>query len=154
MDIWIAIVLVSFGLIFLILEVFIFPGVGISGVIGLISVVVGIIIAFKLDTYLGLLTLGGSLVGTSILIYFAIKYDTLSIMSLSSKIDSKVNENHLDVVKQNDKGMTISRLAPMGKAQFGDYYCEVSSLDEFIEENTPIQILYIQNNTIFVSTIK
>ncbi|MFT6801281.1 MAG: membrane-bound ClpP family serine protease [Salibacteraceae bacterium] len=153
MDIWIALVLVLFGLIFLILEVFIFPGVGISGVIGVISLLAGVIIAFKIDVYWGLFTLLGSLVGTSVLVYFAIKLDTFSIMALTKNIDSKVDFNNLNVLQVNDQGITISRLAPMGKAEFNNMHSEVSSQDEFIDENTPIKITYIKNNTIFVSPI-
>ncbi|MGB0807215.1 MAG: hypothetical protein ACPGRC_11020 [Salibacteraceae bacterium] len=154
MDIWVAILLVSFGLIFLVLEVFVFPGVGLSGVLGIISLGIGVFIAFKLDTYLGLFTLGGSLVGTSILVYFSIKYDTFSIMSLTTNIDSKVEVNHIKELKINDTGVSVSRLAPMGKAQFNEFYSEVSTQGGFIEENTPIIISNIKNNTIFVSPIK
>jgi membrane-bound ClpP family serine protease len=145
--------LVSFGLIFLVLEVFVFPGVGLSGALGIVSLTAGVIIAFKLDTYLGLFTLGGSLVGTTILVYFSIKYDTFSIMSLTTNIDSKVDVNHLGELQVHDEGISISRLAPMGKAQFKNLYSEVSSQEGFIEENTPIFISNIKNNTIYVSPI-
>lgn len=154
MDIWLAIVLVSFGLIFLVLEVFVFPGVGISGVLGIISLGIGVYIAFQLDTYLGLFTLASSLLGTSILVYFSIKFDTFSMMSLKTNIDSKVEVNHLSELKISDTGISISRLAPMGKAQFNDFYSEVSSQEGFIEENSPIIITNIKDNTIFVSPIK
>jgi membrane-bound ClpP family serine protease len=154
MDIWLAIVLVSFGLIFLVLEVFVFPGVGISGVLGIISLGIGVYIAFQLDTYLGLFTLASSLLGTSILVYFSIKFDTFSMMSLKTNIDSIVEVNHLSELKISDTGISISRLSPMGKAQFNDFYSEVSSQEGFIEENSPIIITNIKDNTIFVSPIK
>ena len=133
MDIWVALLLVSFGLLFLILEVFVFPGVGVSGLVGILALGAGVTMAFMQDTYLGMLTLGGSLVGTSILIYMSIKFDTFSIMSLSTQIDSKVQVNHLKELKVNDEGVTVSRLAPMGKARFGNLYSEVSSCGSSID---------------------
>lgn len=153
MDIWVAILLVSFGLVFLVLEVFVFPGVGLSGAVGLISLTIGVIMAFKIDTYTGLFVLGGSLVGTSILVYYSIKFDTFSIMSLKTNIDSKVAVNHLDELTVGDKGVAISRISPMGKAQFNDFFSEVASQSGFIEENSPIEIIEIKDNTIFVSPI-
>jgi membrane-bound ClpP family serine protease len=153
MDIWVALLLVSFGLLFLVLEVFVFPGVGISGLVGILALGAGVTMAFMQDTYLGMLTLGGSLIGTSILIYLSIKFDTFSIMSLSTQIDSKVQVNHLKELKVNDEGVTISRLAPMGKARFGNMYSEVSSWNGYVEENTPIKIEKIKDNTIFVTSL-
>ena len=153
MDIWVALLLVSFGLLFLVMEVFVFPGVGISGLVGILALGAGVTMAFMQDTYLGMLTLGGSLIGTSILIYLSIKFDTFSIMSLATQIDSKVQVNHLKELNINDEGVSISRLAPMGKARFGNMYSEVSSWNGYIEENTPIKIEKIKDNTIFVTSL-
>ena len=154
MDIWVALILIVFGLIFLVLEIFVFPGVGFSGVIGFISVVAGIVIAFRIDTYLGLTFLAGSSVGTSVLIYYSIKMDTFSMMSLKRNIKSKVNVNHLTDLKIGDEGVTISRLAPMGKAEINNYIVEVASHEGFIDQNVVIRITQINDNTIFVSPIK
>jgi membrane-bound ClpP family serine protease len=153
MDIWVALVLVIFGLIFLVLEVFIFPGVGISGIVGFIALTAGVVMAFMLDTHLGVYMLIGAAVGSSILAYLAVKFDTFSLMALKRQIDSKVEVNHLKDLKLNDLGTTISRLAPMGKAQFGAFMVEVSSYDGFIDENSPIKIEKIKDNTIFVTHV-
>jgi len=153
MDIWVAILLVVFGLLFLVLEVFVFPGVGVSGLVGIIALSVGVYIAFQLNFETGLTVLGGSVVGTSVMIYLSVKYDSFSMMSLNTEINSKVDVNHLSELKVGDTGTTISRLAPMGKARFEEMYAEVSSWDGFIDENTPIKIEKIKDNTIFVSPI-
>lgn len=153
MDIWIALVLIVFGLLFLVLEVFVFPGVGVSGIVGILALGSGVVIAFMIDTTFGMISLGGSLVGASILVYLSIKFDTFSKMSLATNIDSVIKVNHISELNVNDKGVTISRLSPMGKARFGNFYSEVSSWDGFIEEETPIKIEKIVDNTIFVSQI-
>lgn len=154
MDIWLAILLISFGLIFLVLEIFVFPGIGISGIIGLISLGIGVYISFRLSTNLGVIMLTSSLVGTSILVYLSVKLDVFSKFSLAKNIDSKVDVNYFSELSLDDEGITISRLAPMGKARFGSKYLEVSSFEGFIEENTPIKISKLSDHTIFVSSLK
>ena len=154
MDIWVALILIAFGLLFLVLEVFVFPGFGVSGVVGLLALGAGVIIAFQINFTVGMYTLGGTLVGTIILIYLSIRFDTLSKIALLKNIDSKVDVNHLSDVKLNEEGVSVSRITPMGKARFGNYYVEVSAWSGFIEENQPIKIIKISNNTIYVSLIK
>lgn len=153
MDIWVAVILLVFGVIFLLLEIFVFPGLGVTGVVGLISLILGVIIAFNQSTEAGMYTLGGVLVSVSVLIYISIKTDTLSTMALSKNIDSKVEMNEMTKLKIGEEGVTVSRLAPMGKARFGNVYSEVSSWEGYIEENTPVRIEKFIDNTIFVSPI-
>lgn len=154
MDIWIAVVLVVFGLLFLVLEVFIFPGFGVSGVIGLLCLGFGIYLAFQTDSSLGWGVLVGSVSGTSILLYVSVKYDLLSKGLLKTNIDSQVKVNHLDELQPKDEGVTISRLAPMGKAELKGFTVEVTSEEGLIDPEVPIYITHINNNTIFVSPIK
>ncbi len=154
MDIWIAVVLVVFGLLFLVLEIFIFPGFGISGVVGLICVGIGIYLAFQTSGNMGWTILAGSATGTGILFYVSMKYNLLSRASLKTNIDAQVKVNHLDKLEANDEGVSISRLAPMGKAEFKGYRVEVNSVEGYIAENMPVYITHIKNNNIFVSSLK
>ena len=153
MDIWVAITLVIFGLLFLVLEVFIFPGVGISGLVGILSLGAGVFMAFKIDTFTGIITLTVALLGSSIMVWLSMKYNVFSKMFLSKSIDSKIQVNHLAELKEGDHGQTVSRLAPMGKVRFGNLYSEVTSWDGFIDEHTDVTIVKINDNTIFVSPL-
>tara|TARA_R110002050_G_scaffold141251_2_gene266366 strand:+ start:77316 stop:77777 length:462 start_codon:yes stop_codon:yes gene_type:complete len=153
MDIWVAIILVTFGLLFLALEVFVFPGVGISGLLGVVALIGGIVVAFMLDTYTGYYMLASVVVGSSALIYISIRLDSFSVMSLQKNSDSSMKVNHLEELKENDKGVSISRLAPMGKARINSFVVEVSSRTGFIDENVAIKIERITDNTIFVSPL-
>lgn len=151
MDIWVAITLIVFGLIFLVLEIFVFPGIGISGIVGIISLIAGVLISFKISTNYGMLASVSSLAIAGFALWFSVKSKAFSKMFLSQEIDGKVNLNHLSEVTVEQEGISISRIAPMGKARFNDYYCEVTSWEGFIDEHTPIKIVKIDNNTIFVT---
>jgi len=153
MDIWVALTLIFFGLLFLVLEVFVFPGVGVSGIVGILALGAGVFIAFKINTFTGMTTLSGTLISSSILVWLSMKYNAFSKMFLSKSIDNKIEVNHLADLKQGDTGKTISRLAPMGKARFGNMYSEVTSWDGFIDEDTDVSIVKINDNTIFVSPL-
>lgn len=153
MDIWVAITLVIFGLLFLVLEVFIFPGVGVSGIVGILSLGIGVYIAFKIDSFTGAVILITSLLISSAMVWYSLKYNVFKKMLLSKNIESKVEVNHLKELKEGDQGKTISRLAPMGKARFGNLYSEVSSWEGLINENTDVTIVKINDNTIFVSPL-
>mgnify|MGYP000423024692 CR=1 FL=1 len=154
MDIWLAVVLVVFGLLFLVLEVFVFPGFGVSGIVGLVCLGLGVYLTFQTNDLMGWTVLMGSLSGASILLYVSVKYDLLSRVSLKKNIDYQVKVNHLEELKPEDKGITISRLAPMGKAEINGFVVEVNSMDGFIDQEQAIYITHIKNNTIFVSPIK
>jgi membrane-bound ClpP family serine protease len=153
MDIWAAVVLIIFGVIFLLLEIFVFPGIGVTGIVGSIALILGVIIAFNQSAEIGMYTLASVLVSASILIYVSVKTDSLSKMALSRNIESKVEMNEMKKLKIGEEGITVSRLAPMGKARFGNIYSEVSSWEGYVEENTPIRIEKFIDNTIFVSSI-
>ena len=153
MDIWVALVLVVFGVIFLLLEIFVFPGIGITGIVGSISLILGVIIAFNQGSEEGMYTLGGVLLSVSLLIFISVKMDTFSVMALSKNIESKVETNEMKKLNIGEEGVTVSRLAPMGKARFGNVYSEVSSWEGYIDENTPVRIEKFIDNTIFVSPI-
>jgi membrane-bound ClpP family serine protease len=52
-----------------------------------------------------------------------------------------------------DRGKTISRCAPMGKAQFANDFYEVSAYSDFIDHEKDIEIMKISGNKIFVKQL-
>jgi membrane-bound ClpP family serine protease len=69
---------------------------------------------------------------------------------LNTKIDSKVNEVDESKIKVGSEGMTVSRLAPGGKAVFDGEVAEVFSSHDFIDENREIVVLKIEGSKITV----
>ena len=131
-----------------------FPGIGISGIVGILALGAGVFWAFKVDTYVGVSVMAGSLVITSIFVWLSIKYDVFSAMFLSKEITSTIDKNGSDQLQIGEKGVTTSRLAPMGKARFAEKYVEVTSWDGFVDSNVTVEIIQINDNTIYVSPIK
>jgi len=144
-------VLIAVGFLFLLLEVLVLPGTNIAGVVGFVLLAIGIWQAYAIyGGMAGTITLLSTLFLSAVTLYFALKSKTWNKAALHKKIDSKVNVVDADKIKSGDKGRTVSRLAPMGKAEFYGEYFEVNALGQFIDPGTEIEIVKIENNKITV----
>ena len=143
--------LIIIGLIFLALEILVIPGVGVAGVIGFILIAVGVWQAYAgYGLVAGHIVLGGTLVLTILTLVLSLRGRTWRRLALSASIDSKVNVIDENKIKPGDTGKTVSRLAPMGKAQINGEFYEVSTNGDFIDQQTEIIVLKIEYNKIIV----
>jgi membrane-bound ClpP family serine protease len=149
---WILIAtLIIIGLIFLALEILVIPGVGVAGVIGFILIAIGVWQAYAGHGMLaGHLVLGGTFLLTVLTLILSLRGKTWRRISLSTAIDSKVNVIDENKIRLGDHGKTVSRLAPMGKAQINGEFYEVSTNGEFIDQQTEITVLKIEHSKIIV----
>ena len=117
--------------------------------------VAGIWLAYaRIGLQAGHITLGATL-GVNILgLLLALRSKTWNKAMLSTNIESKVRTIDHGNLKLGDKGTTVSRCAPMGKAQFENKFYEVSAFSDFIDENAEIEIMKISGNKIFVKQVK
>jgi len=147
------IILILVGLLMLILEILVIPGSGIAGILGFILMAAGIWLAYTRQSVQAghitlAITLGVNLTG----LILVLRTKTWNKIMLKTKIDSKVRTFKSVDLKVGDKGKTVSRCAPMGKAVFNNKFFEVSALAEFIDENSDIEIIKIAGNKIFIKT--
>jgi membrane-bound ClpP family serine protease len=145
-------VLIIVGFLFLLLEILVLPGTNIAGVLGFILIAIGVWQSFVVFGNLaGGITLAATVVLSIIALYYSLKSKTWQRAALNKEINSKVNLVDLEKIKVGDKGKTISRLAPMGKARINGEYYEVKTQGEFIDENVNIEIIKIDINKITVT---
>jgi len=150
MDWSLIIVLIFAGLFFLVLEILVFPGTSIVGIIGFMLIAIGIYSAYSSHgvTY-GHYTLGASLVFTILTLYLSLRSKTWNRFMLKKEIDGKVNIIDINL-KVGDTGKTVSRLAPMGNALINNDIHEVSTKGEFIDQEQEIIVTKIELNKIYV----
>ena len=79
---------------------------------------------------------------------YVLRAKTWRRMSLETKIDTKAVEDA--VLSVGDKGKTVTRLAPMGSARFGNNVVEVKALEGMLEPGTPVKVVLIEDNKIYV----
>ena len=144
------ITLILVGIVLMIAEILLIPGVGVAGVLGLLSLGGSCWYAFY---EFGNLT-GGIVTGVTavVLVAFAVvvlRAKTWKRMTLNTTIESKVNQLPVEL-RVSDKGRTVTRLAPMGSARFEDEIVEVKALEGMIDPNVEVEVCMIEEGKIYV----
>ncbi|MEZ5196254.1 MAG: NfeD family protein [Bacteroidales bacterium] len=147
-------VLIGVGFLFLLLEILVLPGTNIAGVVGFILIAIGIWQAYAVyGSTAGTITLAGSIVFSVVSLYYSLKSNTWKKATLNKNIDGKVNLVDANKIKIGDRGKTISRLAPMGKALINGEYFEVKTTGEFLDQEVEIEVIKIEFSQIIVKPI-
>lgn len=152
---WIIASLIFFGILFLIIEFLLTAGFGIAGILGLASLAGACVYAFmKVSTTAGILVtlfVIALVVATIILI---LRSKTWKKLELKTEIDSKANVSN-EKVAVGEKGIAMTRLAPMGTGRIGVEELEVKSFDgSMISAGTEIEVVEINDNKVIVKPIK
>ncbi len=95
MYIVLTILLIVFGVLMMVAELFLLPGFGIAGVCGLASLAGSVVVAYlklaPVYPWAGHVTLAACIVLTAVAVYAFIKSHAIEKMALDTTIDSKVN---------------------------------------------------------------
>lgn len=137
------------GLLLLFAEILIIPGVGVAGILGVLSLVGSCVYAFlEVSTTAGIITTVSVVVLLVVMTIYVLRAKTWKRISLNTNIDSKAIS---DVkVSVGDSGKTITRLAPMGQAVIGGESTEVKALEGMIDSNVEVVVVMIDDNKIYV----
>ncbi|PKP21220.1 MAG: hypothetical protein CVU02_03410 [Bacteroidetes bacterium HGW-Bacteroidetes-19] len=147
---WFVIVfMILLGIFALLLEVLVLPG-AIVGIIGSLFIIGGVVLSYaKFGVMAGNITLFTTAIFIVITVVLFLRSKTWKKMTLKTQIDGKVNLQP-DTLKVGMEGISISRLAPSGKAMFDNEIVEVFSSLDFIDQNQQITIFKIEGNKIIV----
>ena len=155
MSVALIIILIIVGLALMVVEVVVLPGITVSGIAGVLLIGCGVYLTFK---WFGGTAGTLSLIGTGILfiifLIYVVRAKTWERLSLHSEIDSKVNVVDTNDIKTGDKGMTVSRLAPIGKILIHGKIMEGKSEFGLIDENREIEVVHVNDSTVIVQEIK
>ncbi len=151
MSLTLIILLILVGLLCLLLEVLVIPGSTVVGILGFSALGVAIWQAYSVyGSTAGHIVLGSTIVLAVLTVWLAFRSGTWKRMSVKTVLDGKVNVIDTDKLKVGDTGLSISRLAPAGKAQFEDEMVEVQTYGDFIDQQREIEIIEISDHKIFV----
>lgn len=150
------ILLILFGVLFLVAEIVLLPGISIGGILALVCYGSSIYMAFR--DY-GPLT--GAMVTVAILVLSAgativsLRAKTWQRFSLKQQIDSSsMRTPEEDTVRIGDRGVTLSRLSPMGKVDIGGRIYEAKSLDRYVDPRSEVEVVGFENFNVIVRVIK
>ncbi|GAB4304270.1 MAG: hypothetical protein Kow0068_26100 [Marinilabiliales bacterium] len=154
MDIVAVVLLILLGVILVLLEFLVFPGVTVAGIAGTLFIAAGVYYSYSKFGYsVGNYTLAGSIVFVLLVIIYALRGKTWKKVALDTAVDSKVNTIEDNKIKPGDTGVCVSRLAPMGKVLINGEYYEAKSYSNFIDHKTEIVVVKIENGKLIVKPI-
>ena len=149
----IIIIFLLIGLALIALEIVALPG-AVSGICGGVIVIIGIWQTYSnYGSTAGNITLISSIVVGIVMLAILLKSGTWKRFSLNDESDSKVNRVDSSTIRVGAQGVTISRLAPAGKAMFGNEIVEVHSEGMFIDEKHPVEVVSIEGYLITVKEL-
>ncbi len=105
------------GVILVLLEILVIPGVAIVGGIGALMILLGVYFSYEIDMLTGHITLGAAIIFSLVSGGLAFRAKTWEKFSLKEEMDGKVNLVDENVIHVGDQGVTISKLVPAGKAK-------------------------------------
>ena len=152
MEILIIASLLIAGIILLLLEVFLFPGISLAGIGATVCLVYANVRAFnELGTWPGVITLAISIISSILVFVWFMRSKSLDRLALKKDIDSSVKQPESATIQVGDTGIALTRLAQIGNARFGDRIVEVRTTGDFIDAKTPIIAERITDGIILVS---
>lgn len=172
---WLDVALVITGIILVLVEIFVIPGFGVVGALGIIFVLAGVVMSFTFDDFTlptyswqwdRLEDAGFAMTMTmfSMVLIVLLTWKFLPKTPLYRRLvlaDQQLpHEGYTAQVPQEaeatigKEGVATSMLRPAGRGRFGDKTFQVVSLSEYIEEGTPIVIVQAEGNRYVVDRIK
>ena len=145
---WIVVTLLVLGVLLMLVEMLLIPGIGVAGFLSLGSLGVACWYAFSaISTAAGWWTSLAAVLLLGVMMFFALRAKTWRRFELTTEVTSK-RGTESEGVHVGDRGVAYTRLAPMGTGRFGTLSCEVKSFDNTmvaagtpvvaIEENKPL----------------
>ena len=152
------ILLIVLGLLFLVAELVLLPGVSIGAILALVCYGSSIYLAFRdYGTVVGgvviLAILLLSLVAT---IISPARQDLAALFAQTEGVDSSsMPATPFDQELQvGDRGMTLSRLSPMGTVEVGGKVYEAKSLTAYVDPRREVEVVGFENFSVIVKTVK
>ena len=154
MDILIIASLIIAGLVLFIIEVFLLPGISIAGIISAICLLYANYYAFDtMGTLPGCITLAVSAIEVIAITIWFMRSKTVDKLSLKKTLDYRPEPLKGLDLNVGDEGISLTRLALIGNAEFNGRIIEVRSADGLIDEKTPIRVERILDGVVFVQKI-
>ena len=156
MEMFYIVLLVFFGLLFLVAELVLLPGVSIGAVLALVCYGSSVYLAFR-DF--------GPVTGTVVILVILVLSVIATVVSLRAKtwqrfsLKQEIRSSSMPVIpaeelQVGDRGVTLSRLSPMGKVEIGGRTYEAKSQRAYVDQQPDVEVVGFENFSVIVKTIK
>ncbi|MFI3285306.1 MAG: NfeD family protein [Rikenellaceae bacterium] len=155
MDMLVIVISILLGLFFCVVELLLLPGVTIGAILSVACSGYAIYTSFN---HYGLI--GGIIVVLIVTllsmaaIVVSLRAKTWERLSLKSKIDSASTVTPQTKVVINSRGVTLSRLSPMGRVEIEGESYEAKSYSGYVDANTEVEVVGFDNFSVVVKRLK
>ncbi|RUT78534.1 NfeD family protein [Ancylomarina longa] len=154
MTIFIIVLLIVFGIVLLLLEFLVIPGITLAALAGILMIGGGIYLSYEhYGNLIGNITVLSTLILSVSILALALKSKTWNRIKLQTEVDSKITKDEVDDIVIGDQGLSVSRLAPMGKIKVNKKILEAKSTGVYIDEKTKVEVVGIIDKIIIVKPI-
>lgn len=154
MTITLVILLILVGLFCLFTEFFLFPGLTVAGVLGVLCIAVGVYFGYREFGYTtGNVLFLSSLVASLLVFWLGIRRLSSKKFAVHDQIDSKVNVVDTSAISVGTIGEAVSALRPGGTALLNGERLEVFTKGEFLDPGGQVEVIKIESNKIWVKGI-
>lgn len=151
---WYIVLLIILGMLFLVAELLLFPGLSIGGILAMVCYGGAIWYAFDaLGVTAGIWTIVAVALLSLLSLIFSLRAKTWQRLALKQEIDSVSMPNPESEVAIGAVGVSISRLSPMGKVEVNGKTFEAKSTDVFIDQRSKVEVVGFDNFTLIVRKI-
>ncbi len=155
MELFFILLLLIGGLVLIVLELVAIPGTTIAGLGGVGLIAYGLVRVYsEYGNMWGTIALLICVIITVILLIYSLRAKTWKRFTLNESIESKVNVIEEEAFKVGDRGISITRLASGGIAEFDGHRIEVYSITSYVDPQTEVEIDRIENRRVYVRPIK
>lgn len=155
MELFYIILLVLLGLLFLVAEIVFLPGISIGGLLAMVCYGSAIYLAFgDFGTAGGLLVVAVVLVISIVATVVSLRAKTWQRFSLRQQIRSSSMPSPREELHEGDRGVTLSRLSPMGKVEIGGRVYEAKSTGSYIDPRRGVEVVGFENFSVIVKSIE
>lgn len=145
------IILVLLGVFFLVAELIFLPGVTLGAILAAASYGAAIYFAFvRLGVIGGVLTIVAVVAVSLVAVVMSLRAKTWQRLALNDKVEGTSMESPSQELKVGDKGVTVSRLSPMGKVKIDGKVYEAKSVDAYIDQRCEVEVVDFENFNVIV----
>lgn len=145
------ILLILLGVLFLVAELLLLPGISVGTILSLVCYGSAVYLAFDgYGTLTGAITVAVVLLLSLITTLVSLRAKTWQRLSLKQEIDSSSMQLPEKEISVGARGISVSRLSPMGKVEIDGKSYEAKSADAFIDQKQPVEVVGFDNFAVIV----
>lgn len=146
--------MIVLGLVFLFAELLLLPGLSVGAFLSLVCYGGALYVAFdRYSVKVGVWSIAVIVVLSLIVVIISLRAKTWRRLSLEQRITSS-SKNDLSAVSIGDRGCSLSRLAPVGRAEFAGRSYEAKSQAGYIDAGVEVEVVGFDDFSLIVKPIK